>query len=58
MAQRESAPQEHVGRQNEASLSERFSKALVSIDRQAPTLTYLGLGCWIAWNTIAFSGSF
>lgn len=21
-------------------------------------MTYLGLGCWIAWNTIAFSGSF
>lgn len=58
MAQRESAAQESVGRQNEASLSERFSKALASIDRQAPTLTYLGLGCWIAWNTIAFSGSF
>ncbi len=34
------------------------SRALASIDRQAPTLTYLGLGCWIAWNTIAFSGSF
>lgn len=32
--------------------------ALASIDRQAPSLTYLGLGCWIAWNTIAFSGSF
>ena len=41
-----------------ASVSERFSTALASIDRQAPSLTYLGLGCWIAWNTIAFSGSF
>ena len=41
-----------------ASASERFSNALASIDRQAPSLTYLGLGCWIAWNTIAFSGSF
>ena len=40
------------------SLAERFSDALASIDRQAPSLTYLGLGCWIAWNTIAFSGSF
>lgn len=33
-------------------------QALASIDRQAPNLTYLGLGCWIAWNTIAFSGAF
>ena len=41
-----------------ASASERFSTALASIDRQAPSLTYLGLGFWIAWNTIAFSGSF
>ena len=41
-----------------ASVSERFSTALASIDRQAPSLTYLGLGCWTAWNTIAFSGSF
>lgn len=41
-----------------ASVSERFSNALASIDRQAPSLTYLGLGFWIAWNTIAFSGSF
>lgn len=31
---------------------------LASIDRQAPSLTYLGLGCWIAWNTIGFSGAF
>ena len=41
-----------------AGIAERFSNALASIDRQAPSLTYLGLGCWIAWNTIAFSGSF
>ena len=41
-----------------ANMAERFSDALTSIDRQAPSLTYLGLGCWIAWNTIAFSGSF
>ena len=40
------------------NMVERFSNALASIDRQAPSLTYLGLGCWIAWNTIAFSGSF
>lgn len=45
MAQQKSAAQESGGRQNKASLSERFSKALASIDRQAPTLTYLGLGC-------------
>ena len=41
-----------------ANMAERFSNALASIDRQAPSLTYLGLSCWIAWNTIAFSGSF
>ena len=41
-----------------AGIAERFSNALAPIDRQAPSLTYLGLGCWIAWNTIAFSGSF
>lgn len=42
-----------------ANMAERFSDALTSIDRQPrPSLTYLGLGCWIAWNTIAFSGSF
>ncbi len=29
-----------------------------SIDQQAPSLVFLGMGCWIAWNTIAFSGSF
>lgn len=44
--------------QNKKTVSERFTLALASIDRQAPTLTYLGLGCWIAWNSIAFSGSF
>ena len=32
--------------------------ALASIDKQAPGLTYLGFGCWNAWNTIAFSGAF
>ena len=36
----------------------RGSTALASIDRQVPGLTYLGLGCWIAWNTIGFSGAF
>ncbi len=40
------------------SIRECISQALSSIDRQAPNLTYLGLGCWIAWNTVAFSGSF
>lgn len=48
----QSAPQE------DKAFGERFFRALASIDRQAPTLTYLGLGCWIAWNTVAFSGSF
>lgn len=42
-------------RSTEAS---RAHTALASIDRQAPSLTYLGLGCWIAWNTIGFSGAF
>ena len=36
----------------------RAHTALSSIDRQVPGLTYLGLGCWIAWNTIGFSGAF
>lgn len=36
----------------------RSRTALASIDRQVPGLTYLGLGCWIAWNTIGFSGAF
>lgn len=58
VAKQDQAAQDGGKHQSEGSLSERFAKALVSIDRQAPTLTYLGLGCWIAWNTIAFSGSF
>ena len=56
------APSQEVAKSGKAtakkSVAERFSGALASIDRQAPSLTYLGLGCWIAWNTIAFSGSF
>ena len=40
------------------SIAERFSQALASIGRRAPSLTYLGLGCWIVWNTIAFSRPF
>lgn len=36
----------------------QLKQALASIDKQAPGLTYLGFGCWNAWNTIAFSGSF
>lgn len=35
-----------------------LGRALASIDAQAPSLKYLGLSFWIAWNTIAFSGSF
>lgn len=35
----------------------KLSLALASIDRQAPSLTYLGLALWMAWNTIAFSGT-
>ena len=58
MANRGNATAEAEKQPPKASIAERFSQALVSIDRQAPTLTYLGLGCWIAWNTIAFSGSF
>lgn len=44
--------------QSTKTISERFAQALASIDQQAPELTYLGLGCWMAWNTVAFSGSF
>lgn len=58
MANRGNATAKAETQPPKASTYERFSQALVSIDRQAPTLTYLGLGCWIAWNTIAFSGSF
>lgn len=36
----------------------RMASALASIDKQAPSLKYLGLSFWMAWNTIAFSGSF
>ena len=56
--QDDAARNQRVQEKTTASASERFSNALASIDRQAPSLTYLGLGCWIAWNTIAFSGSF
>ncbi len=41
-----------------SSKPSRGHTALASIDRQVPGLTYLGLGCWIAWNTIGFSGAF
>ena len=40
----------------EQSISAKVRQALASIDRQAPGLTYMGIGCWNAWNTIAFSG--
>lgn len=36
----------------------RLSEARLSIDRQMPDLTYLGLAFWMLWNTIGFSGSF
>lgn len=42
----------------EQSISAKVRQALASIDRQAPGLTYMGIGCWNAWNTIAFSGAF
>lgn len=58
MANRGNATTETGKQSSKAGIAERFSQALASIDRQAPSLTYLGLGCWIAWNTIAFSGSF
>lgn len=58
MANRRNATTETGKQSSKAGIAERFSQALASIDRQAPSLTYLGLGCWIAWNTIAFSGSF
>lgn len=35
----------------------RLSLALAYIDKQVPSLTYLGLALWIAWNTVAFSGT-
>lgn len=41
-----------------AQASGRFARALTSIDKQAPSLKYLGFAFWMAWNTIAFSGSF
>ena len=34
------------------------STVIESINQQAPSLAFLGMGCWMAWNTIAFSGSF
>ena len=36
----------------------RIRETFVSIDEQAPTLTYFGLSFWMAWNTVAFSGAF
>ena len=35
-----------------------MARTIASVDRQAPYLAYLGFACWMAWNTIAFSGSF
>ena len=35
----------------------KASLALAYIDKQMPSLTYLGLALWMAWNTIAFSGT-
>lgn len=30
---------------------------IAHIDKQMPSLTYLGFACWIAWNSAAFSGT-
>jgi len=38
-------------------LTNRLRTGVASIDTQLPALTYLGLGCWMAWNLVAFSGS-
>ena len=35
----------------------KLSLMLAYIDKQAPSLTYLGFALWMAWNTIAFSGT-
>lgn len=35
----------------------KLSYALAYIDAQAPILTYFGFAMWIAWNTLAFSGT-
>lgn len=51
-------PQRNTANAPKHCASKRIKHALSSIDRQMPTLTYLGLGFWIAWNTIGFSGAF
>lgn len=35
----------------------KLSYVLAYIDGQAPLLTYLGFALWIAWNSLAFSGT-
>lgn len=42
---------------NAGGMSGRVRRATTSIDAQMPVLTYWGLGFWIAWNLIAFSGN-
>ena len=41
-----------------AGLRSKAREAASDIDRQVPLLSMLGLGFWMAWNEIAFSGSF
>ena len=49
-----------LGNEVEESRPIRISNAtrvLARIDSEAPMLTYFGLAFWIAWNSIAFSGT-
>ncbi|MCD8316077.1 MAG: hypothetical protein LUB61_01535, partial [Eggerthellaceae bacterium] len=46
-----------AGIENNSGQSQ-FARALMSINTQMPRLSYYGLAFWMAWNTIAFSGSF
>lgn len=58
MAQEEALPRAAERLEgDEAVRVGRVSYALAYIDNQAPLLTYLGFALWIAWNSLAFSGT-
>lgn len=58
MAQEGSLPRAAEGLEgDEAVRVGKISYALAYIDGQAPLLTYLGFALWIAWNSLAFSGT-
>jgi DNA-binding CsgD family transcriptional regulator len=40
------------------SVREAAAESLRTLDRRVPGLALMGLACWMAWNGIAFSGSF